>query len=89
MSKFPESSRSLEAYLHRQPLLSVLKAHEFPPTVIRFNPSSTLLVSGSPDNTVRAVVIPENLAGTSELQTPTRPALYAYFSSFQLGLLAL
>ncbi|KAI5125032.1 hypothetical protein M0805_007456 [Coniferiporia weirii] len=47
------------------PLLSVLKAHEFPPTVLRFNPSSNLLVSCSADNTVRAVAVPDGLAGTT------------------------
>ncbi|THH03583.1 hypothetical protein EW145_g6157 [Phellinidium pouzarii] len=47
------------------PLLSVLKAHDFPPTVLRFNPSSNLLVSCSADNTIRAVAVPEGLAGTT------------------------
>ena len=44
-----------------QPLLTILKAHEFPPTTLRFNPTSDLLVSGSPDNTVRIVTIPTSL----------------------------
>jgi len=44
-----------------QPLLTILKAHEFPPTTLRFNPTSNLLVSGSPDNTVRVVTIPISL----------------------------
>ncbi|KAL5530192.1 hypothetical protein ACEPAF_6449 [Sanghuangporus sanghuang] len=47
------------------PLLSVLKAHDFPPTVLRFNPTSELLVSGSADNSMRAVTIPDGLAGTT------------------------
>jgi len=46
------------------PLLSILKAHDFPSTVIRFNPSSKLLASGSADNSVRLVTIPEGLSGT-------------------------
>ncbi|KAL5527611.1 hypothetical protein ACEPAG_6412 [Sanghuangporus baumii] len=47
------------------PLLSVLKAHDFPPTVLRFNPTAKLLVSGSADNSIRAVTIPDGLAGTT------------------------
>ncbi|TFY75347.1 hypothetical protein EWM64_g8665 [Hericium alpestre] len=47
------------------PLLSVLKAHEFPPTTLRFNPTSSLLVSGSADNTVRIISIPPELGDSS------------------------
>ncbi|PSR73491.1 hypothetical protein PHLCEN_2v10783 [Hermanssonia centrifuga] len=47
------------------PLLTILKAHEFPPTTLRFNPTSNLLMSGSADNTVRIVTIPDHLAGAS------------------------
>ncbi|THH01859.1 hypothetical protein EW026_g907 [Hermanssonia centrifuga] len=47
------------------PLLTILKAHEFPPTTLRFNPASNLLMSGSADNTVRIVTIPDHLAGAS------------------------
>jgi len=43
------------------PLLTLLKAHDFPPTALRFNPTSNLLISGSPDNTVRVVTIPTSL----------------------------
>jgi prolactin regulatory element-binding protein len=49
-----------------QPLLTILKAHEFPPTTIRFNPTSDLLVSGSADNTIRIVSVPDNLAAACE-----------------------
>jgi len=45
------------------PLLAILKAHEFSPTTLRFNPTSTLLISGSVDNAVRVVSIPESLGG--------------------------
>ncbi|CAD6583813.1 MAG: hypothetical protein CYPHOPRED_002500 [Cyphobasidiales sp. Tagirdzhanova-0007] len=38
-----------------RPLLSVLAAHDFPSTCIRFSPSSELLVSGSADNTLRII----------------------------------
>ncbi|EMD40452.1 hypothetical protein CERSUDRAFT_130311 [Gelatoporia subvermispora B] len=47
------------------PLLTILKAHEFPSTTLRFNPTSSLLVSGSADNSVRIVTIPANLGATS------------------------
>ncbi|OCH95959.1 WD40 repeat-like protein [Obba rivulosa] len=47
------------------PLLTILKAHEFPPTTLRFNTTSSLLVSGSADNSVRVVTIPANLGATA------------------------
>ncbi|KAI0637920.1 WD40 repeat-like protein [Trametes polyzona] len=47
------------------PLLTILKSHDFPPTTIRFNPTSDMLISGSADNTVRIVAIPPNLGATS------------------------
>ncbi|KAF9509481.1 hypothetical protein BS47DRAFT_1301358 [Hydnum rufescens UP504] len=40
------------------PLLTILKAHDFPPTALQFNPRSSLLVSGSADASVRVMVIP-------------------------------
>ncbi|EIW82197.1 hypothetical protein CONPUDRAFT_153085 [Coniophora puteana RWD-64-598 SS2] len=43
------------------PLCSVLKAHEFAITTLRFSPTSRLLVSASADNTLRVISIPENL----------------------------
>ncbi|EIM88128.1 WD40 repeat-like protein [Stereum hirsutum FP-91666 SS1] len=47
------------------PLLTILKAHELPSTMLRFNPSSSLLVSGSADSTVRVVSIPNGLGDSS------------------------
>ncbi|OBZ76124.1 Guanine nucleotide-exchange factor SEC12 [Grifola frondosa] len=47
------------------PLLTILKAHELPPTTLRFNPSSNLLVSGSADNTIRVVAVPTSLGESS------------------------
>jgi len=41
------------AQLHHIP-----RSHEFPITALRFNPTSTLLVSGSSDNSARVIVIP-------------------------------
>ncbi|KAF7981641.1 hypothetical protein HWV62_32740 [Athelia sp. TMB] len=45
------------------PLVTILKAHEFPPTTLRFNPGSTLLVSGSADNSIRVIRVPTALGG--------------------------
>ncbi|EKM59434.1 uncharacterized protein PHACADRAFT_249924 [Phanerochaete carnosa HHB-10118-sp] len=47
------------------PLSTILKAHELPPTVVRFNITSDLLVSGSADNTIRLVSVPDNLTAAS------------------------
>ncbi|KAF9222070.1 WD40 repeat-like protein [Gyrodon lividus] len=47
------------------PLLSILKAHEFPVTTIRFNPTSKLLVSGGVDSSLRVVSVSEKLGGQS------------------------
>ena len=35
-----------------------MKAHDFPVTSLKFNPSGTLVISGSADNTVRVITIP-------------------------------
>lgn len=51
----------------RQPVVTILKAHEFPPTTLRFNPTSNLLISGSADNTVRIVTVPEYVPDNCEL----------------------
>ncbi|KAK0191246.1 WD40 repeat-like protein [Armillaria mellea] len=42
------------------PVVSILKAHEFPPTTISFSPDSHLFVSGSADNSVRVVTVPDS-----------------------------
>ncbi|PFH52522.1 hypothetical protein AMATHDRAFT_74010 [Amanita thiersii Skay4041] len=47
------------------PLISILKAHEFPPTTIKFNPTSTLLLTGSADNSIRIVSIPLAIESSS------------------------
>lgn len=47
------------------PLLKILHVHSFPPTALKFNPSASLLVSASADNTVRAIVVPANFGGLS------------------------
>ncbi|KAK2466360.1 hypothetical protein APHAL10511_002002 [Amanita phalloides] len=45
------------------PIVTILKAHEFPPTTIKFNPASTLLVTGSADNSIRVVNVPQRPGG--------------------------
>ncbi|PPQ66763.1 hypothetical protein CVT24_008720 [Panaeolus cyanescens] len=47
------------------PVFNILKAHEFPPTVIKFNPTTTTLVSGSADNSIRVVAIPAAVKDSS------------------------
>ena len=46
-----------------QPLFTILKAHDFPPTTLKFNSNMTLLVSGSADNTIRIVSLAQQAAG--------------------------
>lgn len=41
-----------------RPVLKILHAHDFPPTCLRFNPASNLLISASADNTLRVIPIP-------------------------------
>jgi len=38
--------------------MTILKAHDFPVTSLKFNPSGTLVLSGSADNTIRVIAIP-------------------------------
>ncbi|KAJ7699925.1 quinon protein alcohol dehydrogenase-like superfamily [Mycena rosella] len=47
------------------PLLTILKAHEFPPTTLKFNPTSRLLVSGSADNSIRVISVPDSVGKSS------------------------
>jgi hypothetical protein len=41
-----------------QPILTILHAHDFPVTSLRFNPSGTVLISGSADNSIRVIAVP-------------------------------
>jgi len=45
--------------------MTILKAFEFPPTFIKFNPTTSLLISGSADNSIRIISIPREVAGPS------------------------
>ncbi|KAF8211305.1 quinon protein alcohol dehydrogenase-like superfamily [Mycena galopus ATCC 62051] len=47
------------------PLVTILKAHEFPPTTVKFNPTSRLLVSASADNSVRVISVPDSAEKSS------------------------
>ncbi|KAJ7499072.1 WD40 repeat-like protein [Mycena latifolia] len=47
------------------PLVTILKAHEFPPTTLTFNPTSRLLVSGSADNSIRVISVPDSVGKSS------------------------
>lgn len=40
---------------------TILKAHDFPPTTLVFNPTSKLLISSSADNSVRIVRVPDQV----------------------------
>jgi len=68
------------------PLLSILKSHEFPPTVLKFNPTSTLLVSGSADNTVRLIAIPEGLGDNAVWGYTFAVILALFFVLFAIAL---
>ncbi|KAF8631227.1 hypothetical protein AX15_002557 [Amanita polypyramis BW_CC] len=46
------------------PIVTILKAHEFPPTTIKFNPTSTLIATASPDNSVRIINVPQHFEGS-------------------------
>lgn len=52
----PEFADSLR--FNFQPILHILHAHDFPVTSLKFNPSGTLVVSGSADNSVRVIQVP-------------------------------
>ncbi|KAJ3909266.1 WD40 repeat-like protein [Lentinula edodes] len=43
------------------PVSTILKAHEFPPTTLAFNTDSSVLVSGSADNSIRVINLPDQL----------------------------
>ncbi|KAJ3517553.1 hypothetical protein NLJ89_g439 [Agrocybe chaxingu] len=47
------------------PLSTILKAYELPPTTIKFDPSATILVAGSADNSIRILSIPTTVGGPS------------------------
>lgn len=57
-----------------QPLLTILRAHEFPPTALRFNPSGALLASASADNTLRVIAVPSSFG-------QCRPLIQPHFTS--------
>ena len=50
---------------YQKPCASILKAFEFPPTLVKFNPATTLLVACSADNSIRVVSIPADVSSSS------------------------
>ncbi|KAH7100657.1 WD40 repeat-like protein [Auriculariales sp. MPI-PUGE-AT-0066] len=51
------------------PILEILHAHDFPATVVKFNPAANMLLSASADDTCRLVALPEGFAGQGSLST--------------------
>ncbi|KAJ3883143.1 WD40 repeat-like protein [Lentinula edodes] len=47
------------------PVSTILKAHEFPPTTLAFNTDSSVLVSGSADNSIRVINLPDQVRGSN------------------------
>ncbi|KAH8830698.1 WD40 repeat-like protein [Flagelloscypha sp. PMI_526] len=47
------------------PVLTILDAHQLPPTTLTFNSTGTLLVSGSADHSIRIIAVPERVGGYS------------------------
>jgi prolactin regulatory element-binding protein len=50
-----------------QPVFTILRGHEFPPTTLRFNTTGGFLLSGSADNTFRLIAVPTSGAGPGAL----------------------
>lgn len=80
-----------------RPVLKILHAHDFPPTCLKFNPASNLLISASADNTLRVIPIPakalESAAGAGgalAFLSETRMGFYTtIFLSLLIAALAL
>lgn len=81
-----------------RPVLRILHAHDFPPTCLKFNPASNLLISASADNTLRVIRIPPkalldsaaNTGGALAFISETRLGFYTtIFLSLLIAALAL
>ncbi|BGP19750.1 hypothetical protein JCM10213_004375 [Rhodosporidiobolus nylandii] len=59
-----------------RPITTILQAHAFPATCLRFNPAGTVLISGSADNSVRIVLVPSGSPSSSST-TASSTATYA------------
>lgn len=66
------------------PLLKILHVHDFPPTALRFNPSATMLLSASADNTVRAIVVPTSFGSNSFMNIAFIIALIIFLIAYQM-----
>ncbi|GAA6022321.1 hypothetical protein JCM10207_003284 [Rhodosporidiobolus poonsookiae] len=54
-----------------RPIVTILHAHDFPVTALKFNPAGTVLVSGSADNSVRVITVPRDGSTTSSSSSAT------------------
>ncbi|TIA93616.1 hypothetical protein E3P99_00035 [Wallemia hederae] len=66
------------------PLVRILSAHSFPVTCLSFDPTATVLASGSPDNSMRLVQVPPDLAAGDS----ARAFVQALVIAILIGLLA-
>lgn len=66
------------------PLVRILSAHSFPVTCLSFDPTATVLASGSPDNSLRLVQVPQDLAASDS----ARAFVQALVIAILIGLLA-
>ncbi|KZO98030.1 WD40 repeat-like protein [Calocera viscosa TUFC12733] len=66
------------------PLLQILKAHEFPPTALKFSPDAALLVSGSADNSLRLIQVP---SGRPSSTFPTTTVLLVILLAILIAVL--
>lgn len=60
-----------------QSIMTILRAHDFPVTSLRFNPTATLLLSGSADNSVRVIEIPPVAERGAHLRCFRSPLTFA------------
>ncbi|SPO25997.1 uncharacterized protein UTRI_02271 [Ustilago trichophora] len=64
-----------------RPVLKILHAHDFPPTCLKFNPASNLLISASADNTLRVIPIPAKAL----LESASSGGALAFISETRMG----
>ena len=64
-----------------RPVLKILHAHDFPPTCLKFNLASNLLISASADNTLRVIPIPTKAL----LQSASSAGALAFISETRMG----
>ncbi|GAA5978625.1 hypothetical protein JCM11641_002793 [Rhodosporidiobolus odoratus] len=67
-----------------RPVLTILQAHQFPVTCLGFNPSGTVLVSGSADNSVRVVLIPASASSSSSSSNYSTSTNFSTLTTYSL-----